>query len=493
MSPKVSLMKKAPRQITPAIKNLAFHPRQWFNRSTMPAKRPYSAPPKVDRGRRTSAEKEARRWRLSIKEATETKDGYSWTTYIVQGWQEGSRWQRKRFKSRAEAEAFKASKQLEFLPDADPIRLVPTGLNQEQVREAELAFTRLEALDAMRGHDGAIVKPSLLAAVDRYLDHLRTLHAVERVPMLQALAACLADKEARGVLRHRSALQLKSSVKLFTAWLVRLDRYTAESIDPAWSPAVADVTTADVVAYLASLRSKAGLTAAPKTVNNSRADLRGFFAWCTGKECDRPIAACTRRWHTSNPAADTPKKMVPYNSPEILSVEESAALMIRLERDWPAYVPFFALALFAGIRPTDELHKLARHENLHTPSKEAGGRPLIDLERRIITVTPFISKMDRKRVVPIQPNLTAWLTAHPGPIKPVGFQNGLKTIRKACQLSHDVLRHSFISYRVTASGSKAKTALEAGNSEGVIDEHYLSMPSEAEAAAFWQIMPGGKA
>jgi hypothetical protein len=488
-------MKKVPRQITPAIKILAFHPQQWFNRSTMPAKKPYSAPPKVDRGRRTSAEKEARRWRLSIKEATETKDGYSWTTYIVQGWQEGSRWQRKRFKSRAEAEAFKASKQLEFLPDADPIRLVPTGLNQEQVREAELAFTRLEALDAMRGHDGAIVKPSLLAAVDHYLAHLRTLHAVERVPMLQALAACLADKEARGVLRHRSALQLKSSVKLFTAWLVRLDRYTAESINPAWSPAVADVTTADVVAYLASLRSKAGLTAAPKTVNNSRADLRGFFAWCTGQERDTPLAGCARRWHTSNPAADTPKKSVPTGSPHILSVEQSTALMVRLEKEWPAYLPFFALALFAGIRPGEngELHKMAKHENLHTPSKEAGGRPLIDLDRLVVTIPPTIAKTGKKRVVPISGNLAAWLAVHPGPILPVGFQAGLETIRKTCQLSHDVLRHSFISYRVTASGSKAKTALEAGNSEGVIDKHYLNLPSEAEATAFWQIMPSGKA
>ena len=411
----------------------------------------------------------------------------------MQGWQEGSRWQRKRFKSRAEAEGFKASKQLEFLPDADPIRLVPTGLNQEQVQEAELAFTRLEALDALRGQDGATVKPSLIAAVEHYLAHLRTIHAVERVPMLQALAACLADKEASGVLRHRSALQLKSSVKLFTVWLARLERYTAESINPAWSPAVADITTADVVVYLASLRSKAGLTAAPKTVNNSRADLRGFFAWCIGQERDIFLAGCARRWHTSNPAADTPKKTVPTGSPHILSVEESTAFMIRLEKDWPAYVPFFAVALFAGIRPGEngELHKLARHENLRKPSKEAGGRPQFDLDRRVITIPPSIAKTGRKRVVPVADNLAAWLTTYSGPFLPVGFQAGLETIRKVCQLSHDVLRHSFISYRVTASGSKAKTALEAGNSEGVIDRHYLNLPSEAEAAAFWQIMPTG--
>ena len=411
----------------------------------------------------------------------------------MQGWQEGSRWQRKRFKSRAEAEGFKASKQLEFLPDADPIRLVPTGLNHDQVQEAELAFTRLEAHDALRGQDGATVKPSLIAAVEHYLAHLRTIHAVERVPMLQALAACLADKEARGVLRHRSALQLKSSVKLFTVWLARLERYTAESINPAWSPAVADITTADVVVYLASLRSKAGLTAAPKTVNNSRADLRGFFAWCIGQERDIFLAGCARRWHTSNPAADTPKKTVPAGSPHILSVEESTAFMIRLEKDWPAYVPFFAVALFAGIRPGEngELHKLARHENLRKPSKEAGGRPQFDLDRRVITIPPSIAKTGRKRVVPVADNLDAWLTTYSGPFLPVGFQAGLETIRKVCQLSHDVLRHSFISYRVTASGSKAKTALEAGNSEGVIDRHYLNLPSEAEAAAFWQIMPTG--
>ena len=136
------------------------------------------------------------------------------------------------------------------------------------------------------------------------------------------------------------------------------------------------------------------------------------------------------------------------------------------------------------------LHKLARHENLRKPSKEAGGRPLFDLDRRVITIPPSIAKTGRQRVVPVADNLDAWLTTYSGPFLPVGFQAGLETIRKVCQLSHDVLRHSFISYRVTASGSKAKTALEAGNSEGVIDKHYLNLPSEAEAAAFWKIMPG---
>jgi hypothetical protein len=51
------------------------------------------------------------------------------------------------------------------------------------------------------------------------------------------------------------------------------------------------------------------------------------------------------------------------------------------------------------------------------------------------------------------------------------------------------MRHTFISFHIGAFRSKADTALQAGNSETVIDTHYLNIPTKAEAKVFWKIAP----
>lgn len=123
------------------------------------------------------------------------------------------------------------------------------------------------------------------------------------------------------------------------------------------------------------------------------------------------------------------------------------------------------------------------------PCREAGGRPLIDLERKVITITADISKTGRKRIITIQPNLLRWLERYGLEILPANGRTGIDNIRADCTLGHDVLRHSFISHHVAAFGSKGRTALEAGNSEAIIDAHYLNLPTEEEGKAFFQILP----
>jgi integrase len=65
-------------------------------------------------------------------------------------------------------------------------------------------------------------------------------------------------------------------------------------------------------------------------------------------------------------------------------------------------VPFFALALFAGIRPDwqdGEISKL---------------RPAnIDFKKGVIRIEPEVSKINERRIIQIQPNLKAW--------HPIGF------------------------------------------------------------------------
>ncbi|HWA08829.1 MAG TPA: hypothetical protein VG838_05105 [Opitutaceae bacterium] len=56
-------------------------------------------------------------------------------------------------------------------------------------------------------------------------------------------------------------------------------------------------------------------------------------------------------------------------------------------------------------------------------------------------------------------------------------------------LSHDVLRHTFISMFVGKFRSLGEAALQAGNSESIIRKHYLDLKTVAEADEFFGIVP----
>jgi hypothetical protein len=185
-----------------------------------------------------------------------------------------------------------------------------------------------------------------------------------------------------------------------------------------------------------------------------------------------------RRWIPANPVSDTPRMQVQNGHVEILSVEQARSLM-----DWVStfkdgkYVRYFALALFAGVRPGGELEKLDSHSEL------------VNLASGAIRITPSIAKTGKSRLITIRPNLYQWLTRYPGEIFPTNCDRELKTIRKQFGLSHDVLRHTFISMHVGAFKSFADAALESGNSETIIRDHYLNVSSFQEARSFWEIEP----
>jgi hypothetical protein len=70
--------------------------------------------------------------------------------------------------------------------------------------------------------------------------------------------------------------------------------------------------------------------------------------------------------------------------------------------------------------------------------------------------------------------------------------NCTNTRAKVCAkfgLSHDVLRHTFISMFVAKFRSMGEAALQAGNSESIIRRHYLDLKSLAEAERFFAITP----
>jgi hypothetical protein len=72
---------------------------------------------------------------------------------------------------------------------------------------------------------------------------------------------------------------------------------------------------------------------------------------------------------------------------------------------------------------------------------------------------------------------------------PVNFSDKYTKARKPFELQQDEARHSFISYYVALYRSIGDAALQAGNTEKVIHEHYLDHPSQEEGAQFFSIVP----
>ena len=210
-----------------------------------------------------------------------------------------------------------------------------------------------------------------------------------------------------------------------------------------------------------------------KTHNNRRGVVSTFLKFAEDKG-----------WIGANPIAKVPHYKIAHRrgTAPTLTAEKSAALMDYVENYRGGILaPFYALALFAGVRPdcTDgEVSKL--------------NAAAVNLETGVIHIEPDVSKVDMKRNITIQPNLAAWLLAYPLEKYPLIIKNMKHRrthITKKFGLSHDVLRHTFISMHVAKFRSMGDTALQAGNSEEIIRKHYLDVKSQGEADMFFKIMP----
>lgn len=142
-------------------------------------------------------------------------------------------------------------------------------------------------------------------------------------------------------------------------------------------------------------------------------------------------------------------------------------------------VPFHALGAFAGIR-TVEITRL--------------DRSAIDLKRRIITISAGVAKTRSRRVVPIHDNLAAWLKPFP-PKGRVILSGEIMKEKTALARSlglgwpRNVLRHSFITYRLAKIKSADQVALEADNSPAVVFKHYHELAIEEGSDKWFGIQP----
>ena len=505
-----------------------------------------ATPPKTGSRRRAKRSPRETFGKLSLREITESKAGYSWKTYLVQGWREDDgRHGRKRFKTREEAEAFISTKGVELANADTSLHSVVTRLSKAQVEEAEGAFTRLAG------------RYTLGDAVDYFL---RTFAQPDTpVPLDNARDAVLDARERDGV-RPRSLVQLRSTLGQFIGFATlhllpaelrpEIDRVRAElgsahaaplpdvlralpaavrdaarkaaegvetvrdlllrpGLDPAVRDAVASARDAiesrrrpadrEIAAALVAQVKGAKVPAVHEiTTPDVESFLRGIRTkdgtgsasrktWNNARaDLHTFLGWCAdkqRRWCAENPVAAVAKFKLGRGVPHVLNVAQARELMAySATYEGGAMAKYFALALFAGLRSGPDGELLKL-------AKHPDRAKLLDLARGVIHVQPEISKTHQYRQTTIRPALHQWLTRFDGDIWPTNADRMVKHIRAKFDLAHDVLRHSFFSYVVAAEKSVERAALEGGNTESILRRHYLNLANTDEAEDFWRIMP----
>lgn len=366
--------------------------------------------------------------------------------FRVTGWLDGQR-VRKNFRTRAEAEAERQVLEVQRAQGETGIRTTITRLTDEQIGEAETLFVRAAGLPH-----------SLTFYLDYALSNYREPQTSKK--LLRAVAEYLATKK-----HERQQDQISESHLVFMRrdlkrFLRHFPRVT-----------VAELTAERLIEYFNFGKIK---KPSLKTYNNRRGIVSNFLKF-----------AFQRGWIKENPIAKVPHHRIRRKRGNVatLSAEKATALMHYVEKlEGGRYVPFFALCLFGGIRPclrTGEILRLKPED--------------VNLETGFIFVSADVSKVREPRKVTIQPNLAAWLKAYPPtderPIVPKNLQHVRARIAKSYGLSHDIMRHTFISMFVAKFRSIGEAAIQAGNSEAIIRKHYLDMKSQTEAEAFYGIIP----
>jgi integrase len=362
--------------------------------------------------------------------------------FRVSGWSDGKR-VRKNFATRADAEAERQVLEIQRLQTDAGVRVAATRLTAEQLQEAEAVFCRL-----------AGQPQSLPFWVDFALANYR--QPQNQKLLTEAVAEYIGAKTHEFEQKHVSLPQLAR-----IRWdLKRFQEHFC-------GQRVADLTVSDLVKFFERGRP------ALKTYNNRRGIVSTFLKFCY-----------LRGWIAENPVQRIPQHRIRQRrgSAQTFTAAQARELMEFIEGlEGGRFVPYFALCLFAGIRPgvpDGEITKL---------------RPdAVNLDAGVIDVLAEVSKVREPRQVTIQPNLAAWLRAYPleqFPLVVGNFQKRRAKFAKEFHLTHDVMRHTFISMFVAKFRSIGEAAIQAGNSESIIRRHYLNLKSAEEAEEFWGILP----
>ena len=185
-----------------------------------------------------------------------------------------------------------------------------------------------------------------------------------------------------------------------------------------------------------------------------------------------------------NPVSRTAKPKLIDRPPDIFAVEELRTLLEAAQRTEPGVVPMLAIGAFAGLRDA-EIKRLDWNE--------------VDLARAYIEVKAAKAKSARRRIVPIQTNLAAWLQPYSGikgRLVPAAARIKIERARKKAGLTSwpkNGLRHSFASYRLAACHDAPRVATELGHtSPQMLYSTYRELVRPEDAERYWNLAPAAE-
>lgn len=367
-----------------------------------------------------------------IRKQTTTVKGRQYVRYVVDyGLNGDGKRVRRTFKSIEDAEAdLKKQNKLQARIGRKARRL--------KDRDLEDAATALEMLKG---------RASLITAVDFYINHTTPPGGKRTVDAL--LAEYLKTKRDAGR-REPTIVDIKHRI--------------GKLAEDYGNTPVHEITTEDLEKWLNTRNYRNGTRA------NFKRLFTGFFNY-----------ALKRKLVNHNPAVAIEKPSIDETIPEIFTPDEAQKLLHSVQETHPGMTPYFALGLFAGIRPA-ELRKLDWKN--------------IDLAAKRIKIIPETAKKRRQRYIDISDNLLAWLSAYGKPDGLVYYSR--RAFAKAredsgVRWSHDIMRHSYGSYHLGEYEDGAKTALQMGHQNTlVLFNHYRELVTREDAHAFWSITPKTK-
>jgi integrase len=337
------------------------------------------------------------------------------------------KWARKFFEREREAKTYVDLKRIELLNHGKEGVMFPSELRVM----AQRADEKLKPFGK-----------TISDAVDHFLKYLFT--ESRSVSVRQAVDEVIANRRDAGLSKQYCGdLQF------------RLGRF----VNAFGDRSVASITTKEIDAWLELL----GVGSV--TRNTFLRDVRTLYSF-----------SCKRNYCTENPASSATRAKEQSREVEVLSVEDARRL---LTASSPEMLPYWAIGLFAGLRPSEIRHLQWAD---------------VDFEDALITVRS--TKTGRKRFVKMQPNLLALLTPYRRDegkvVSPVNFRRQYAQDKAAAGLSDwqvNGMRHSFGSYWHAQFNDINALAVQMGNSPEVIERHYRKAVRPKEAHRYWSTMP----
>lgn len=169
---------------------------------------------------------------------------------------------------------------------------------------------------------------------------------------------------------------------------------------------------------------------------------------------------------------------------DIFRPDEITALLAAADE---SLVPFISIGGFAGLR-SSEILRLDWQD------------VKFDSDNIIVQKGKVKKRGQSRRIVPMLPNLKAWLTPfakRTGLVwpfsKPYLYETlAALTVKAKVEWKDNALRHSFVSYRVAQIKNIPQVAFECGNSPQMIASNYRELVTEQDAAKWFSIMPARK-